>query len=133
LFESFLPFSVIPLSIVICGLAWLTGGYFWMRRSGYEGRITLLATGLLVIITMRFVDWNKQKPFFRDLIQVKLGMTVSQFEARMGRHEGLRWLPDSDPGIMDNKTLVYRLGNDLGLLTVELKDGKVEAVGIMWD
>jgi len=82
---------------------------------------------------MRFVDWNKQKPFFCDLIQVKLGMTVSQFEARMGRHEGLRWLPDSDPGIMDNKTLVYRLGNDLGLLTVELKDGKVEAVGIMWD
>src|SRR5262249_11077157 len=110
-FERFFPFSVFPFSTFAAGLLWLVGGYLLVKRSGSSSRLTLLAIGLILTLTVKFVDWNSYKPLVRDLFRVRIGMVRPEFNAVMKRHHPLRWLPsanDAEVDIVGNGTVVYR-------------------------
>jgi hypothetical protein len=53
-------------------------------------REKLLILGLLVIVlfSLRFVDWNSRKPFLKDLYRVQEGMSLEQVEEIMGEYMG---------------------------------------------
>jgi hypothetical protein len=57
---------------------------------GSPKREKLLLLGLLVVVlfSLRFVDWNSRKPFLRDLYRVQEGMSVEQVEEIMGKYMG---------------------------------------------
>jgi len=134
LFERLLPVSVLPFSTGACGILWLLAGNWTMRRLRLQGRTTLLAIGLLISLGIRFVDWNTQKPFIRDLLSVRVGMTRPEVERIMGRYPRPEWSSsgeDSYHGIQPDDTIVYRPSHgvvyaDWGV--VKFTDGKVTVV-----
>src|SRR5262249_9421860 len=58
LFERLLPCSVLPFSTTICAVLWLIGGNWMIKRSGAQARAALLAMGVLMILSVKFLDWN---------------------------------------------------------------------------
>ncbi|MGD9049488.1 MAG: Clr5 domain-containing protein, partial [Anaerolineae bacterium] len=57
---------------------------------GSPKREKLLILGLLVVVlfSLRFVDWNSRKPFLKDLYRVQEGMSLEQVEEIMGEYMG---------------------------------------------
>jgi hypothetical protein len=57
---------------------------------GSPGREKLLTLGLFVVVlfSLRAIEWNSRKPFLKDLYLVKEGMTIEQVEQLMGNYMG---------------------------------------------
>ena len=135
--ERFLPFSVIPFSAGFCGILWVLAACSIARGSGIRvtAKLILLTSGLAMILSVRFLDWNSQKPFIRDLLTVRSGMTRPEVEAIMGRYLRPEWedsTDDSYHGIDPNGLVVYRPSHeaaynaDWGI--VRFKNGRVDGV-----
>jgi len=97
--EFLFPFSVLPLVEVVCGLLWLPIGASLLRGSGPSRRQILLAAAFCLILLGKFADWNSRRPFIRDLLRIREGMTVEQVDNVMARYmtgTRLAWPPISD-------------------------------------
>jgi hypothetical protein len=72
---------------------------------GSPKREKLLILGLLVIVlfSLRFVDWNSRKPFLRDLYRVQEGMSLEQVEEIMGEYMGGACCPAEPLGLSDGQ------------------------------
>lgn len=84
--EGFYPLSAVPLSTAICGVLCVPLAYLTTRSFPVTTRLTLAAIVVAVILVVKFVDWNSNKPFARDLYRVHEGMSGQQVEAIMGGH-----------------------------------------------
>ena len=104
----------------------------------------LLLPFLLVVFSVRFVDWNSRKPFLRDLYSIKEGMTPAQVERIMGAYiEGGGRPLDSPANEVDERgemvtgTVTYRHtdegwgDSDWGVVTFE--NGRVVDVEFLPD
>jgi len=65
--------------------SWWCSGLHEVDRHDFEDNV--LAIYVLLILSARFVDWNSRKPFLRDLLQLKEGMTGQQVRDIMGRYQ----------------------------------------------
>jgi hypothetical protein len=66
---------------------------------GSPRREKLLILGLLLVVlfSIRLVDWNSRKPFLKDFYRVEEGMTVEQVEQIMGGYMGGPCEPTCSP------------------------------------
>lgn len=86
LLELIVPVSALPLTTAVCGLLWLGAAVPRTRRFSSTIRTTILATITLVIISIKFVDWDSRKTFARHLYRVHEGMTAVEVEKVMAKH-----------------------------------------------
>ena len=72
---------------------------------GSPKREKLLILGLLVIVlfSLRFVDWNSRKSFLRDLYRIQEGMSLEQVEEIMGEYMGGACCPAESLARSDEK------------------------------
>jgi hypothetical protein len=99
-------------------------------------KLLILALSIIVVFSIRFVDWNSRKPFLKDLYRIKEGMTVAQVEQIMGGYMTGGGVPLGSPGTrLDGRlveqgelvtgTIAYRHTNegwgnsDWGVVTFE--------------
>lgn len=75
---------------------------------GSPRRVKLLILGLLVVVlfSIRLVDWNSRKPFLKDLYRIKEGMTVEQVEQIMGGYMGGICEPTHSPDPSDGQQAI---------------------------
>lgn len=131
LLDTYFAFSVTPLTTSICGLIWLFIGLRLMRPIRLRPKFTLLAVSLLLILSVKHMDWNSRRPFIRDLLKIKSGMPANEVDRVMKRY---RRGSESSSG---NERLFYMHAvkgpfySDMGIVT--LKDDKVEAVELQFD
>jgi len=125
-FERIVPVSIMPFSTSLGAVIFIFVGLWLMRDRQARLRITVVAIYALLILSTRFVDWNSRKPFMRDLLRLREGMTGQQVKVIMGRY-----VTDQDAADVSqaNGTLSYRHSNeaeynaDWGEVT--LREGKV--------
>ena len=67
---------------IYAGFWTLVGALFLYNRPMRE-RLLILSLFLIVIFSIRFVDWNSRKPFLKDLYSIQEGMTPAQVEQIM--------------------------------------------------
>ena len=130
--ELVIPASVSPFATLAAGFLFLPIGWIRVRRYRTGIGAGALAMGLLVVLSMRFVDWNSRKPFLLDLYRVQLGMTINELALIM-RHHPNKPTPDyPDRIVKENDTLVFRptyggaYNADWGIVTI--KDHQVAGV-----
>jgi hypothetical protein len=95
-FEMFFPLSVLPFTTAVCGIVWALAGNRILRCMKIGRRLTVVATILCLILGVRYADWNSRRPFIRDLLRIRTGMTVADVEAIMSGYmkgTGLSWPP----------------------------------------
>jgi hypothetical protein len=81
-----LAVSVYPGFVAAYAAFWvLVGALLLYRRPTREKVITLLLF-VVVLCSVRFVDWNSRKPFLRDFQRIREGMTRVEVERIMGRY-----------------------------------------------
>jgi len=133
--ELIIPFSVVPLCTVICGVLWICLGSVILRRLRKDQKLTLIAVSLCLILSVKFLDWNSRKSFERDLFRIKSGVTVEEVNNLMARYikgTGLPYPYATDKEFEVKDSMIYRHSNkgayysDWGI--VKIRDGKVEAV-----
>lgn len=133
-FERIVPVSVMPFSTSFGAVVFILVG-LWLTQSWQSRpRITVLAIYTLLILSTRFVDWNSRKPFVRDLLRLREGMTSQQVKGVMSRYLANH---DAADVTQANATLYYRhsdrpeYNQDWGNIT--MRDGKVVAVEFLAD
>ena len=67
---------------IYAGFWTLVGALFLYDRPMRE-KLLILSLFLIVIFSIRFVDWNSRKPFLKDLYSIQEGMTPAQVEQIM--------------------------------------------------
>jgi hypothetical protein len=63
---------------------WVLVGALLLVRQPMREKVLILALFVVVLLSVRFVDWNSRKPFLRRLYRIKEGMTESQVDQIMG-------------------------------------------------
>ena len=127
-----LAVSLYPTFVAIYAAFWVLVGALLLYGSPLRERILILLPFLLVVFSVRFVDWNSRKPFLRDLYSIKEGMTPAQVEQIMGAYMKGGGLPLDSPetevderGEVDTGTVTYRHtdegwgDSDWGVVTFE--------------
>lgn len=71
---------------------WVLIGALLLVGSPKREKLLILGLFVVVLFSIRPVDWNSRKPFLKDLYHVKEGMTVEQVEQIMDSYlEGTGW------------------------------------------
>jgi hypothetical protein len=135
-----LSVSVYPLFVGAYATFWSLAVLLLLWRSPVRHKLTIAGFLIVVVVSVRFVDWNSRKPFLKDLYRVKEGMTAAQVEQIMGEYmtgggvsvgsPGPRLDGRlAEPGAQATGTISYRHTNegwgdsDWGIVTFE--DGRV--------
>ncbi|HXG64178.1 MAG TPA: hypothetical protein VNO70_03665 [Blastocatellia bacterium] len=84
--EILFPTSVVPFTTITCAVLWIAFAIPITDHLTKGRRVIILVTILLLILSMRYVDWNTRKPFARGLFRVQKGMTGVEVESIMGRY-----------------------------------------------
>jgi hypothetical protein len=137
LVERIIPVSVVPFSTCASGIAFAAAGFLLLRYLQPALQMSVLAAGLIFILSVRFVDWNSRKPFLRDLYKVRLGMSVPDVQSIMGGYLTTASTEEPEFNKLEDELIVYRPSNeaaynaDLGEITV--RSGRVVAVRYLGD
>ena len=107
-FERIVPVSIMPFSTSFGAVVFILAGLWLMQSWQARPRITVVAIYTLLILSTRFVDWNSRKPFVRDLLRLREGMTGQQVKGIMGRYVTNQDAADVSQA---NATLYYRHGD----------------------
>jgi hypothetical protein len=131
-----LAVSIYPRFVAIYAAFWVLVGVLLLHGRPTREKVLILALLVVVLFSVRFIDWNSRKPFLRDLHSIREGMTPVQVEQIMGRYmqSGGRPLasPDTEVderGQIVTGTVTYRHtdegwgDSDWGVVTY--KDGRV--------
>jgi hypothetical protein len=113
--------------VAIYAVVWVLVGLTILHPRPLREKILVLALFLVLILSIRFVDWNSRKPFLRNLERVSVGSTAVEADQIMaGYQKGVSPFAQVDEqGSIVRGTVSYRhttegWGNsDLGLLTFE--------------
>ncbi len=82
---------------------WVLMGALLLVGSPRREKLLILGLLVLVLFSIRFVDWNSRKPFLKDFYRVREGMTVEQVEQIMGSYMGGTCCPAHPLGLPDGK------------------------------
>ncbi|MDY6877103.1 MAG: hypothetical protein SWK90_13005 [Chloroflexota bacterium] len=78
-----LAVSVYPRFVAIYAAFWVLVGTLLLHDRPTREKGLILALFLVVVLSVRFIDWNSRKPFLRDFYRIKEGMTGSQVDQIM--------------------------------------------------
>jgi hypothetical protein len=101
-------YLLLDLALTVSVYWWFVGLYatFWVLVMllllwGAPARQKLLVLGslALIVVSMRFVDWNSRKPFLRDLYRIKEGMSAEKVDQIMGDYMTCGAVSPGNPGI----------------------------------
>lgn len=135
--ERMIPVSVVPFSTCASGIAFAAAGFLLLRYLQPALQMGVIAAGLVLILSVRFVDWNSRKPFLRDLYKVRVGMSVPDVQSIMGGYLTTPSTEEPEVNKLEDELIVYRPSNeaaynaDLGEITV--RNGRVVAVRYLGD
>jgi hypothetical protein len=76
--------SIYPKFVAAYAALWVLVGALLLYRRPIREKVLILALLVVVLFSVRFIDWNSRKPFLRDLNRIKEGMTESQVDQIMG-------------------------------------------------
>jgi hypothetical protein len=96
LVDMFAANSVIPLTTVFAGIVWLILGTNETRKLPLNRRIIIVTSMLLLILSIKYIDWSPKKSFVRDLLQIRKGMTGVQVEKIMRNQQKNFVQPESE-------------------------------------
>ncbi len=118
---------------------WVLVGVLLLPSRPLGLKLGSLAILVLVLFSLRYVDWNSRKPFLRDLYSIDEGMTAAQVEGSMREYmksDGGNARYDQSGQIVAG-TVTFRHTNegwgdsDWGVVTFE--DGRVVQVQFLPD
>jgi hypothetical protein len=78
-----LAVSVYVTFVVAYAAFWVLLGALLLGRRPKREKALILVLFVVVVLSVRFIDWNSRKPFLRDFYRVKEGMTESQVDQIM--------------------------------------------------
>lgn len=84
--ESIFPITALPFITTTAAFLWIYVGEGTLGHISVGQRRALIALFVLLILSVRYVDWNTRKPFTRHLFQVHRGMMGAEVERIMGSH-----------------------------------------------
>ena len=134
LIERIEPVTVMPLSTTVGTLIFTVVAFWLLRQSPIQTRLTIVSICAVMILSTRFMDWNSRKPFLRDLLRLRNGMTGEQVKGIMSRHTTSE---EADDDMNTSATLYYRHSDDAeynadwGKIT--MRGGRVVAVHFLPD
>jgi hypothetical protein len=139
-----LAVSLYPTFVAVYAAFWVLVGALLLYGRPLREKALILLPFLLVVFSVRFVDWNSRKPFLRNLYSIKEGMTPTQVEQIMGAYMTGGGRPLDSPetkfderGEMVTGTVTYRHTNegwgnsDWGVVTFE--NGRVVEIDFLPD
>jgi hypothetical protein len=131
-----LAVSIYPRFVAIYAAFWVLVGALLLHGRPTREKVLVLVPFVVVLFSVRFIDWNSRKPFLRDLHSIREGMTPIQVEQIMGRYmrSGGRALASPETEVDDGGqiltgTVTYRHtdegwgDSDWGVVTFQ--DGRV--------
>lgn len=62
-------------------------GIFFTRRLTVTQRSGTLILLIVLLFSVRFIDWNSRKSFLKDLYKIHPGMNVKEVDSIMGKYE----------------------------------------------
>ncbi len=80
--------SVYLQFVAIYALFWVLIGLLLLVGSPRREKLLILGLFVVVLFSIRAVDWNSRKPFLKDLYRVQEGMTLEQVEQIMSDYMG---------------------------------------------
>jgi hypothetical protein len=119
-------YVVLDRALTVSVYWWFVGLYaaFWVLVMllllwGAPARRKVLIVGALalIMVSMRFVDWNSRKPFLRDLYRIKKGMTAAQVDQIMGDYMTGGAVSPGNPGIRLDGRLVEQGEQATGMIS----------------
>lgn len=63
---------------------WVLVGALLLHSRPMREKVLILGFFLVIVFSVRFIDWNSRKPFLKDLYSIQEGMTPAQVEQIMG-------------------------------------------------
>jgi hypothetical protein len=84
--EIFFPFSELPFINLAAAVLLIQAGRATMPHIPAGRRRALIAMFVLLILSVRYIDWISSKPFARHMFQVHRGMTGVEVERLMSSH-----------------------------------------------
>ena len=84
--EFIFPITAVPFITTTGAFLWIYVGDGTLAHVPAGQRRALIALFVLLILSVRYVDWNTRKPFTRHLFQVHRGMMGPEVERIMGSH-----------------------------------------------
>jgi hypothetical protein len=102
--------SLHPGFVAIYAVCWVVVGLLLLYSRPMREKVAILTLFLVVLCSVRFVDWNTRKPFLRALDRVTAGITEAQADEIMdGYMKGIRPMAQVDEqGGVDWVTVSYR-------------------------
>ncbi len=85
--ECAFTFSLTPFLTPVCALLWLISAKFLTKSLSQEKRAIVVCGMIILILSLRYLDFNSRKPFLRDLGKISVGMTGHEVEAIMGKYD----------------------------------------------
>jgi hypothetical protein len=85
--------------VAIYAAFWALVGILLLIGSPRREKVLILSLLIVVLFSIRFVDWNSRKPFLKDFHRIKEGMTVEQVEQIMGDYMGGPCQPKNSLGL----------------------------------
>jgi len=70
--------------VAIYAAFWVLVGALLLWGRPLREELLILALFVIVLFSVRFIDWHSRKPFLRDLYSIKEGMTPAQVDQIMG-------------------------------------------------
>lgn len=65
---------------------WVLVGALLLYDRPRREKLLILGLFVIVLFSVRFIDWNSRKPFLKDFYSIKEGMTVTQVKRIMGNY-----------------------------------------------
>lgn len=75
--------SIYPRFVVAYAAFWVLAGALLLYRRPIRERVLILALFVVVLFSVRFIDWNSRKSFLRDFYRIKEGVTELQVDQIM--------------------------------------------------
>lgn len=80
--------SLYPQFVAIYAAFWILIGALLLYDRPLQEKVPVLIVFLILVFSLRFVNWNSRKPFLRSLYRIEEGMTHRQVEQVMGGYPG---------------------------------------------
>ena len=131
--------SLYPGFVAIYALCWVLAGLLLLYSRPMREKVVILTLFLVVLCSVRFVDWNTRKPFLRALDRVTAGITEAQADEIMdGYMKGISPMAQVDEqggvywGTVNYRHTTEAWGNvDVGVLVFQ--NGRVVRVNFLPD
>ena len=84
--EFIFPITALPFITTTAAFLWIHVAKGTLGHIPVSQRHALIALFVILILSVRYVDWNTRKPFARHLFQIHRGMTGAEVERIMRSH-----------------------------------------------